>query len=57
MIRHFSILLLTILSISVSPLNAAEPLLTIGKPYLDESPIHPMAVFWQRCPFHIGLNC
>ena len=36
MIRHFSILLLTILSISVSPLNAAEPLLTIGKPYLDD---------------------
>ena len=36
MIRHVSILLLTILSISVSPLNAAEPLLTIGKPYLDD---------------------
>ncbi len=36
MIRHTSILLLTILSLSVSPLNAAEPILTIGKPYLDD---------------------
>ncbi len=36
MIRHSSILLLTLLSISVSQLDAAEPLLTIGKPPLDD---------------------
>lgn len=36
MIRHRSLLLLAILSMAASPLNAAEPLLTIGKPYLDD---------------------
>ena len=45
MIRHASRLLLTILSLSVSPLNAAEPLLTIGKPYLDDIAYTPNGRF------------